>query len=168
MSTRCVSSVLTFKWRDIRKSCIFPQQTTRDSKRRASKEASALAKDGQPVNISSSGDAEPGNACDERWRRAKTLRRERWTFTRRWDGDLLKVCGWCSRVTFARSRPSMSVRYNISTCICLHPKISGCCIFVVPLQMHVWSREWVRNSVPALHHAFLPCLRCQSGNVSLC
>ncbi|XP_044028425.1 brain and acute leukemia cytoplasmic protein [Siniperca chuatsi] len=41
-------------------------QTTRDSKRRASKEASALSKDGQPVSINSSGDGEPGNVCDER------------------------------------------------------------------------------------------------------
>ncbi|XP_037330041.2 uncharacterized protein si:ch211-215i13.3 isoform X2 [Pungitius pungitius] len=41
-------------------------QTTRESKRRASKEASALSKDGQPVNINSSGDAEPENVCDER------------------------------------------------------------------------------------------------------
>ncbi|XP_029976770.1 brain and acute leukemia cytoplasmic protein isoform X2 [Salarias fasciatus] len=41
-------------------------QTTRDSKRRASKEAGALSKDGQPVNINSGGDPEPGNVCDER------------------------------------------------------------------------------------------------------
>ncbi|KAM9838268.1 uncharacterized protein ACBR49_016999 [Aulostomus maculatus] len=41
-------------------------QTTRDTKRRASKEASALSKDVQTVNINSSGDAEPVNACDER------------------------------------------------------------------------------------------------------
>ncbi|XP_039978315.1 brain and acute leukemia cytoplasmic protein [Xiphias gladius] len=41
-------------------------QSTRDSKTRASKEANALSKDGQSVNINSSGDAEPGNACDER------------------------------------------------------------------------------------------------------
>ncbi|XP_008304961.1 brain and acute leukemia cytoplasmic protein [Stegastes partitus] len=41
-------------------------QTTRDSKRRASKEAAALSKDGQPVNINAGGDPEPGNACDER------------------------------------------------------------------------------------------------------
>ncbi|KAM4630354.1 uncharacterized protein ACJ7VT_000046 [Polymixia lowei] len=40
-------------------------QTTRDSKRRASKEVNAF-KDAQPVNISGSGDAEPGNVCDER------------------------------------------------------------------------------------------------------
>ncbi|KAM8841672.1 uncharacterized protein AB9W97_001878 isoform 2-T2 [Spinachia spinachia] len=39
-------------------------QTTRETKRRASKEASALSKDGQPVSIHSSGDA--GNVCDER------------------------------------------------------------------------------------------------------
>ncbi|XP_033492539.1 uncharacterized protein LOC117263367 [Epinephelus lanceolatus] len=42
------------------------EQTTRESKRRASKEANALSKDGQPVNNNSSGDAEPGNVCDER------------------------------------------------------------------------------------------------------
>ncbi|XP_071357045.1 brain and acute leukemia cytoplasmic protein [Trachinotus anak] len=41
-------------------------QTTRDSKRRASKEANTLSKDGQAVNINGSGDAEPGNVCDER------------------------------------------------------------------------------------------------------
>ncbi|XP_060916203.1 brain and acute leukemia cytoplasmic protein isoform X1 [Labrus mixtus] len=41
-------------------------QTTRDSKRRASKEASALSKDGQTVSINSSGDDYPGNTCDER------------------------------------------------------------------------------------------------------
>ncbi|KAK5613748.1 hypothetical protein CRENBAI_016640 [Crenichthys baileyi] len=42
------------------------KQGTRDSKRRASKEASALSKDGQPVSVSSAGDPEPENACDER------------------------------------------------------------------------------------------------------
>ncbi|KAF7669356.1 hypothetical protein LDENG_00196580 [Lucifuga dentata] len=41
-------------------------QTTRESKRRLSKEAGALTKDGQPTNISSSGDAEPGKVCGER------------------------------------------------------------------------------------------------------
>ncbi|XP_060949342.1 brain and acute leukemia cytoplasmic protein-like [Limanda limanda] len=41
-------------------------QTARDSKRRASKEANVLSKDGQSVNINSSEDAEPGNVCDER------------------------------------------------------------------------------------------------------
>ncbi|XP_075995208.1 uncharacterized protein LOC142989554 [Genypterus blacodes] len=41
-------------------------QTTRDSKRRASKEASALSKDGQAANNASGADAEPGKACDER------------------------------------------------------------------------------------------------------
>nr|XP_040044562.1 brain and acute leukemia cytoplasmic protein isoform X4 [Gasterosteus aculeatus aculeatus] len=40
--------------------------SSRESKRRASKEASALSKDGQPVNINSNGDGEPGNVCDER------------------------------------------------------------------------------------------------------
>ncbi|XP_028255804.1 brain and acute leukemia cytoplasmic protein isoform X2 [Parambassis ranga] len=40
--------------------------TPRDSKRRASKDAGALSKDGQPVSVNSSGDPEPGNACDER------------------------------------------------------------------------------------------------------
>lgn len=44
----------------------FSEQTTRDSKRRASKEANALSKDGLSVNINSSGDAEAGNTCDER------------------------------------------------------------------------------------------------------
>ncbi|XP_069552684.1 brain and acute leukemia cytoplasmic protein [Brachyistius frenatus] len=39
---------------------------TRDCKRKASKEASTLSKDGQPVSINSSGDAEPGNVCDGR------------------------------------------------------------------------------------------------------
>lgn len=38
----------------------------------------------------------------------------------------------------------------------------------MPLQMHVWSREWVTNSVHTLHHAFLPCLWRWSGNMSLC
>nr|XP_020462573.1 brain and acute leukemia cytoplasmic protein-like [Monopterus albus] len=41
-------------------------QTIRDSKRRASKEASTLSKDEQPFSSNSSGDAEPGNVCDER------------------------------------------------------------------------------------------------------
>ncbi|KAM4549984.1 uncharacterized protein V3H82_019179 isoform 2-T2 [Fundulus diaphanus] len=41
-------------------------QSTRDSKRRASKEASALSKDGQPVSVKSAGDPEPKDACDER------------------------------------------------------------------------------------------------------
>ncbi|XP_008420197.1 brain and acute leukemia cytoplasmic protein [Poecilia reticulata] len=42
------------------------KQSTRDSKRRASKEASALSKDGQPVGVNSPGDPEPETACDER------------------------------------------------------------------------------------------------------
>lgn len=46
---------------------IFSQQSTRDSKRRSSKEASALSKDGQPVSANSSDDPEPENASDERW-----------------------------------------------------------------------------------------------------
>ncbi|KAI3358575.1 hypothetical protein L3Q82_014991 [Scortum barcoo] len=41
-------------------------QTMRDSKRRASKEAGSLSKDRQSVGINSSGEAEPGNMCDER------------------------------------------------------------------------------------------------------
>lgn len=45
---------------------MFSQQTTRESKRRASKEAIALSKDGQPVSINGSGDADPGKVCDER------------------------------------------------------------------------------------------------------
>lgn len=77
---------------------IFLQQTTRDTKRRASKETGALCKDGQPVSINTGGEAAPGDVCDERWRKAKTLRRGRWP-------DLWKVhqktgwwftqvCGW--------------------------------------------------------------------------
>ncbi|XP_041665670.1 brain and acute leukemia cytoplasmic protein [Cheilinus undulatus] len=41
-------------------------QSTCETKRRASKEASALSKDGQPASISSSGEAESGSTCDER------------------------------------------------------------------------------------------------------
>ncbi|XP_017276568.1 brain and acute leukemia cytoplasmic protein isoform X2 [Kryptolebias marmoratus] len=41
-------------------------ESSRDSKRRASKEASSLSKDSRSVSISSSGDAEPQNMCDER------------------------------------------------------------------------------------------------------
>ncbi|XP_012724022.2 brain and acute leukemia cytoplasmic protein isoform X2 [Fundulus heteroclitus] len=41
-------------------------QSTRDSKRRASKEASALSKDGQLVSVKSAGDPEPKDASDER------------------------------------------------------------------------------------------------------
>ncbi|XP_019946099.1 brain and acute leukemia cytoplasmic protein [Paralichthys olivaceus] len=41
-------------------------QAARDSKRRASKEATVVSKDGQSVNINSSEEAEPGNVCDER------------------------------------------------------------------------------------------------------
>ncbi|XP_061597827.1 brain and acute leukemia cytoplasmic protein [Cololabis saira] len=44
----------------------FSDQSTRDSKRQASKEAAALSKEGQPASINSSEDPEPGNACDER------------------------------------------------------------------------------------------------------
>ncbi|XP_004074258.1 brain and acute leukemia cytoplasmic protein [Oryzias latipes] len=40
--------------------------STRDTKRRASKEASALSKDSQLVCVSSSGDAEPAKICNER------------------------------------------------------------------------------------------------------
>lgn len=69
---------------------------------------------------------------------------------------------------FARSWLLFAVIYNTSTCKRLHPKTCGCCIFVVPLQMHVRRREWVTSNVHTLHHASLPCLWCQSGNVSLC
>ncbi|XP_035476165.1 brain and acute leukemia cytoplasmic protein isoform X2 [Scophthalmus maximus] len=42
-------------------------QTARDSKRRASKEANVASKDGPgSVNVNSGEDAEPGNVCDER------------------------------------------------------------------------------------------------------
>lgn len=34
---------------------------------------------------------------------------------------------------FARSRLLFAVIYNISTCVRLHPKTCGCCIFVVPI-----------------------------------
>uniref|UniRef100_A0A3Q2ZWQ8 BAALC binder of MAP3K1 and KLF4 b n=1 Tax=Kryptolebias marmoratus TaxID=37003 RepID=A0A3Q2ZWQ8_KRYMA len=40
---------------------VCSQQSSRDSKRRASKEASSLSKDSRSVSISSSGDAEPQN-----------------------------------------------------------------------------------------------------------
>ncbi|XP_053190071.1 brain and acute leukemia cytoplasmic protein [Scomber japonicus] len=63
--TQCGKQALTTTGsnhqRKLRRS--FSDQTTRDSKRR---EASALSKDGQSVNINSSGEAEAGNACDER------------------------------------------------------------------------------------------------------
>ncbi|XP_054601155.1 brain and acute leukemia cytoplasmic protein isoform X2 [Nothobranchius furzeri] len=41
-------------------------ESTRDSKRRASKEASSLSKDSQSISINASADAEPESACDER------------------------------------------------------------------------------------------------------
>lgn len=169
LPTRSLSSAVTFKWQDIEKSCLFSQQTTRDSKRRASKEAGALSKDGQLVNLNSSGDPEPMECVW--WKmetRAKSLwRRGRWpgaVSCSPEDGMVIyrKVRGWC----FASGHRSHSI-YNISTCICLRPKILGCCIFVVPLPMHVWSREGLTTSVCALRHAFLPCLWCWSGNVSL-
>ncbi|XP_029919800.1 brain and acute leukemia cytoplasmic protein [Myripristis murdjan] len=66
--TQCGKQALTTTssnhQRKPRRSC--NDQTSRDSKRRSSKEASALSKDAQPVNISSSGDNESGQACDER------------------------------------------------------------------------------------------------------
>ncbi|XP_005797491.1 brain and acute leukemia cytoplasmic protein-like [Xiphophorus maculatus] len=42
------------------------KQSTRDSKRGSSKEASALSKDGQPVSVNSPGAPEPETACDKR------------------------------------------------------------------------------------------------------
>ncbi|XP_028316409.1 brain and acute leukemia cytoplasmic protein isoform X1 [Gouania willdenowi] len=47
-------------------SVTFLQQTTRDSKRRASKEGNTVSKDGQPIHTNSDGDPEPGNTSDER------------------------------------------------------------------------------------------------------
>ncbi|XP_037548838.1 brain and acute leukemia cytoplasmic protein [Nematolebias whitei] len=41
-------------------------ESSRDSKRRTSKEASSLSKDSQSASISSGGDPEPENMCDER------------------------------------------------------------------------------------------------------
>lgn len=65
-----------------------------------------------------------------------TWRRGRWWFA--------EVCGRCLLETVQDlTWLLVAVIYNISTCIRLHPKTSGCCIFVVPLQMHVWRREWV-------------------------
>lgn len=60
---------------DIQKS--FSQQTARDSKRRASKEGGALSKDGQPVSIGGSGDAEPVECvwCKTKTRRASVRRK---------------------------------------------------------------------------------------------
>lgn len=81
------------------------------------------------------------NSCEEDGQSCEqfTTRRGRW-FT--------EACGWCFASDFPRSWLSISVIYNtISTCVCLHPKISGCCIFVVPLQMHAWSREWFSQPV---------------------
>lgn len=117
--TRSLSSVVTFKWRDIQNSYIFSQQTTRDTKRRASKEASALSKDGQPVNINNSGDAEPGDVCDERWRKASVKRKMDGAVKNSpEDGMLIYRSVWMMFDSdFARTRLSISVIYNISTCI---------------------------------------------------
>ncbi|XP_056154849.1 brain and acute leukemia cytoplasmic protein [Lampris incognitus] len=41
-------------------------QTTRDCKRRASKEANAPTKDGQPLSTNGSGATDSGKVCDER------------------------------------------------------------------------------------------------------
>lgn len=92
--------------------------------------------------------------------------------SREQDGDL-KTCVadfiylFLFSIFFARSWLLFAVIYDTSACKRLHPKTCGCCIFVVPLQMHVQRREWVASNVHTLHHASLPCLWCQSGNVSL-
>ncbi|XP_056254987.1 brain and acute leukemia cytoplasmic protein [Seriola aureovittata] len=66
ISTSTTSTTTTGSNHQRRPRRSLSDQTTRDSKRRASKEANALSKDGQSVNINGSGDAEPGNVCDER------------------------------------------------------------------------------------------------------
>lgn len=58
------------------------------------------------------------------------------------DGMVVYRCVWMMfACDFARSWLLISVIYNKSTYICLHPKILGCCIFAVPLWMHVWRRQ---------------------------
>lgn len=88
-------------------------------------------------------------------------------FNRRWDGDLKKVYGWCLLVTFARSWPSISVINNISTCIISIQRSRDAASLLCHCKCMCEARERVTNSVAALHHAFLPCLWCRSGNVSL-
>ncbi|KAM6974226.1 uncharacterized protein LKV04_015861 isoform 2-T2 [Tautogolabrus adspersus] len=64
--TQCGKQALTSTGSNHRRPRRSLTDTTRDSKRRASKEASALSKDGQTVSINNSGDDDPGKTCDER------------------------------------------------------------------------------------------------------
>lgn len=147
LPTHSLPSTVTFIWHDIKKKklCIFSQQTTRDSKRRASKEASALSKDGQSVS-------EDPEAVECVWWKMES-RRSLWRGGR-----------WCEQVICSLSLEAdalldpghRSHRFPTQApASCLRPKIPGCCIFVVPLQVHEWSsKEWLTNSAHALHRAF--------------
>lgn len=154
------------------KSYMFSQQTTRDSKRRSSKEAGALSKDGQPVAISSSGDAEPGNVCDERWRQARSLWRGRWPelwAVHQKTGWWFTESVWMTFASdFARSWLLISVIYNISNLHMSPSKDPGmlhlCCAIAKCMRE---AESGPQNSAHTLHRAFLPCLWCRSGNVSL-
>lgn len=145
--------------------CIFSQQTTRDSKRRASKEASALSQDGQPV----SEDPEPVECVWWKVESPRSLwRGGRWCEQAigRWCGDLqFEFRGWC----FAGSRPSVSSIPNTSTCIMSSSKDPGmlhicCAIASAWVKQQRMAHKQRSRSPPCF---FLPWQWCRSGSVSL-
>ena len=125
----------------------------------ASKEANVLSKDGQSVNINSSEDAEPGNVCDERWRRAQTLRGEKIgpsceQFTKRWEGWFLPMCAddVCKMVTAELGDLQQKHLHNVSI------QRSRDAASLLCHRECMWGAESGPQTLS--RSASLPCLRC--------
>lgn len=138
------------------KSHIVSQQTTRDSKRRASKEAGAVSKDVQTVGLNAAGDPEPMECVWAEMDTSQDCAEEveddpsRAVFSRRWKSTR----GCCLLLTLASCAPSVTWTCSAITCICFLPKRLGMLHLFVPLQMHAWSWTWLQNRVLKLHRAF--------------
>lgn len=87
---------------------------------------------------------EDGQSCEE--------------FGRRRDGGLQRVRMMFAS-DFARSWLSILVIYNISSCVCLRPKISGCCIFVVAIANACVKQRVVHNQCSHPPPCFSPTVR---------
>lgn len=135
------------------------QQTSRDSKRRASKEAGAVSKDVQTVGLNAAGDPEPMECVwaemDTSQDCAEEVEDDQSRLCSAEDGSLLeKTRGCCLLLALASCAPSVTWTCGASTCICFLPKRLGMLHLFVPLQMHAWSWTWLQNRALKLHRAF--------------
>lgn len=159
LPTHSLSPVLAFKWHTCynnnkkAKYHIVSQQTTRDSKRRASKEAGAVSKDVQTVGLNAAGDPEPMECV---WAEMDTSQdcadevedyQSRALVSRRWESTG-KPRGCCLIFDFGE----LCAVGHMATCFL--PKRLGMLHLFVPLQMHAWSWTWLQNRVLKLHRAF--------------